>query len=148
MAESWGPYRAVLSYSSNRGTARSFMFFGTLSTSTSCVSICFETDGNQHTATGKLDEVELLALLGPGDMRRDERVHEGLEIGSPPLRQCVANLPLVVNALACKLRANWCKALVQPRLEAFDLVVFGAEVIARSGRCQNSLRECLGKRTV
>jgi hypothetical protein len=124
------------------------MFFGTLSTSANVVSIGFYSGRNQHTATGKLDEVELLALLGPGDMRRDERVHEGLEIGSPPLRQCVANLPLVVNALACELRANWCEALVQPRLEAFDLVVFGAEVIARSGRCQNSLSECLVKRTV
>ena len=33
MAESWGPYRAALSYSSKRGIAKSFIFFGTARTS-------------------------------------------------------------------------------------------------------------------
>jgi hypothetical protein len=47
----------------------------------------------------------------------------------------VANLPLIVDAFACELRADWCEALVQPGLEAFDLVVFGAEVIAWSREC-------------
>lgn len=65
-------------------------------------------------------------------MRRDERVHEGLEVGPPPLSKRIANYPLVVYAFACELCAHWCEALVQPRLEALNLVVFGAEVIARS----------------
>jgi hypothetical protein len=81
-------------------------------------------------------------------MRRDEGIHECLEVGSPPLRKRVADLPLVVDALACELRADWRKALVQPCLEAFDLVVLGAEVIAWSVRRQKSLCESLGKHTV
>jgi hypothetical protein len=80
-------------------------------------------------------------------MRGDEGIHESLEVGSPPLRKRIADLPLVVDALACELRADWRKALIQPRLEAFDLVVLGAEVIAWSVRCQKSLGECLGKHT-
>jgi hypothetical protein len=80
-------------------------------------------------------------------MRGDERVHESLEVGSPPLRKSVADLPFVVDALACELRANWRKALVQPRLEAFDLVVLGAEVVAWPVRCQKSLDNCLRKHT-
>jgi hypothetical protein len=68
-------------------------------------------------------------------MRGDEGVHKCLEVGPPPLCQCVADLPFIVDTLACKLRADWCKALVQPRFEALDLVVFGAEVVARSGEC-------------
>lgn len=86
----------------------------------------------ERTAARKLDEVELLALLRPGDMGRDERVHERLEVGAPPLCQCVANHPLVIDTLSCELRANWCKALVQPGLEALDLVVFGAKVVTRA----------------
>jgi hypothetical protein len=77
-----------------------------------------------------LDEVQLLALLRPVDVRWDEGVHEGLEVGPPPLRQCVADYPLVIDTLARELCADWCEALVQPRLEAFDLVVFRAEVVA------------------
>jgi hypothetical protein len=42
------------------------------------------------------------------------------------LRKRIANAPLVVDALAGKLGANRRKALVQPGLEALDLVVFGA----------------------
>jgi hypothetical protein len=91
--------------------------------------------GIQRTAARKLDEVELLTLLRPGNMRRDERIHECFKVGPPPLRQRVANLPLVVYTLASELCADWCKALIQPRLEALDLVVFGAEVVARSIKC-------------
>jgi hypothetical protein len=94
---------------------------------------------NGHTAAGKLNEVELLALFRPCDMRGDERVHERLKVRSPPLRQCVADLPLIVDALACELRADRRKALIQPRLEALDLVVFCAEVVAGSSICQNGL---------
>jgi hypothetical protein len=84
----------------------------------------------QHTPTRELDEVDLLALLRPVDVRWDEGVHERLEVWPPPLRQRIANHPLIVDALACELCADWCEALVQPRLEAFDLVVFRTEVVA------------------
>jgi hypothetical protein len=87
------------------------------------------------TAARELDEVELLTLLRPGDMRRTEGVHEGLEVGPPPLRQCVADQPLVVDALARKLCADGREALVQSRLEAFDLVVFRAEIVTGAVSC-------------
>ena len=63
-------------------------------------------------------------------MRGDEGVHERLEVRAPPLRQCIADLPLIVDAFTTELRANGCQALVQAGLEAFDLVVFCAEVVA------------------
>jgi hypothetical protein len=90
----------------------------------------------RRTAARKLDEVEFLAFLGSRNVGGDEGVHESLKVWSPPLRQCIANLPLIVDTFACKLCADRCKALVQPCLEAFDLVVFSAEVIARSTACQ------------
>jgi hypothetical protein len=65
-------------------------------------------------------------------MRRNERVHEGLKVGPPPLRQCIADYPLVVYAFACKLCADWCEALVQPRLESLNLVILSTEVVAGS----------------
>jgi hypothetical protein len=51
-----------------------------------------------HTAPGQLDKVQFLALLWTRYMRGDEWVHEGLEVGPPPLRKSIANLPLVVDA--------------------------------------------------
>ena len=81
---------------------------------------------------GQVDQVELLALLGPGDVRGQERVHEGLEVGPPPLRQAVAHLPLVVDGVARELVADGREALIEARLEARDLVVGGAEVVAWS----------------
>lgn len=66
----------------------------------------------QRTAAGKLDEVKLLALLWPGDVGRDEWVHEGLEVWPPPLRQRISNHPLVVDALPCELCTDGGKALV------------------------------------
>lgn len=66
-------------------------------------------------------------------MGGDEGVHEGLEVGTPPLGQGVADLPLVVDALAGELRADGGEALVQAGLEASDLVVFGAQVVAGPG---------------
>ena len=84
------------------------------------------------TRLGQVDQVQLLALFGPRDVRGQEGVHEGLEVGPPPLRQRVAHRPLVVDGLAAELVADWGEALVQSRLEPPDLVVFGPEVVARS----------------
>jgi hypothetical protein len=77
-------------------------------------------------------------------MRGDEGVHEGLEVRPPPLRKCVANLPFVGDALASELRADGCKALVQPILEALNLVVLGAEVVARPSHVSIHLRCSFG----
>lgn len=63
-------------------------------------------------------------------MRRYKRVHECLEVGAPPLREGVANLPLVVDALAGELGADGSEALVETSLEALDFVGVGVEVVA------------------
>lgn len=100
------------------------MFLGTLRTSIDLLDYRKGEEDKreaQRTAPRQLDKVQLLALLWPRDVRRDEGVHEGLKVGPPPLRERVADLPLVVDALACELRADGREALVQPRLEAFDL---------------------------
>jgi hypothetical protein len=72
-----------------------------------------------------MDEIELLALLRPGAVGRNKRVHEGLEVGPPPLRECIANVPIIVDTFASKLRSYWSQSFVQPSLEAIDLIVFG-----------------------
>ena len=77
-----------------------------------------------------MDQVQLLALLGPRHVRRQEGVHEGLEVGPPPLRERVADLPLLVDGVAAELVADGREPLVQPRLEALDLVVRRVQVVA------------------
>jgi len=112
---------------------------GTLRTSVDMLAGTLEVGGSDRTATWKLDEVELLTLLRAGDVCRNEWVHERLEVGPPPLCQCVADLPLVVDALTCELGADGRKTLVEPRLETLDLVVFGAEIVARAALGQPCL---------
>lgn len=87
--------------------------------------------GGGRTAFGQLDEIELLAFLGPRYVRRQKGIHEGFEIGSPPLRQCVTDLPLIIDALARELTANGREPLVEPQLEPFDLVVFRLQIVTR-----------------
>lgn len=65
-------------------------------------------------------------------MRREEGIHEGFEIRSPPLRQRIADLPFIVDSLAGELASDGGETLVEPELEAFDFVIFGLEVIAWS----------------
>lgn len=89
-------------------------------------------DCENRTAARELDKVELLAFLGPRDMGRNKWIHERLKVWTPPLCQCVSNHPLIIDTFSCELRADWCKALVQPGLEALNLVVFGAKVVART----------------
>ena len=59
--------------------------------------------------------------------------HEGLEIRSPPLREAVANLPVVVHAMRRvelpRVR-RWREAFVQPAFEAVDLVLSGLQVVS------------------
>lgn len=67
-------------------------------------------------------------------MRGDEWVHEGLEVGSPPLRKRITDLPLVVHTLARELAANRSEALVQARFEPFKLAFVVVEVVSRAVR--------------
>ena len=69
-------------------------------------------------------------------MRGEERVHERLEVGSPPLRKSIANLPSVIDAFTRELCADGCEALVEAVFKAVNLVVFGEEVVAWSIRCR------------
>lgn len=59
-------------------------------------------------------------------------VHERLEVGSPPLRKGIANLPFVVHTVTGKLVTRGCKSFVQTLLEARDFVVGCLKVIAWS----------------
>lgn len=63
-------------------------------------------------------------------MARQERVHEGLEIGAPPLRKSVADLPGFVDTFAGELGADGGETLVQTLLESVDLFVLEVEVVA------------------
>jgi hypothetical protein len=76
------------------------------------------------TATGQLNEIKLLALLGTGAVGWDEWVHECLKVGPPPLGQGICNLPLVVHTLTGELGANRGKSFVESLFESVNLVVF------------------------
>lgn len=59
-------------------------------------------------------------------MRRQEWVHKGLEVWSPPLSQGVANLPLAfIDTLAAELGPDRGEPLIQPLFEAWDLFGVG-----------------------
>lgn len=62
-------------------------------------------------------------------MRGHEGVHEGLEVGAPPLGKAVADVP-VAGGLAVSQAADRGQALVEPGLETNELVVVGLQVIA------------------
>lgn len=62
-------------------------------------------------------------------MGGDEGVHEGLEIGPPPLGETVADLP-VSGLLALADSTDGGEALIEAGLEAVDLLVLGAQVVA------------------
>ena len=66
-------------------------------------------------------------------MRRQEWIHERLEIRPPPLRKRIRNLPFIVDALAGELGPGWRQALVETGFEAFDFVFIGVEVVTWSG---------------
>lgn len=88
--------------------------------------------GGPHTALRKLNQIKLLAFFRPSDMRRQEGIHERLEIRPPPLRQRIPNLPFVIDPFAGELAPDGGEAFVQAEFEAFDFVVFGLEVVAWS----------------
>lgn len=65
-------------------------------------------------------------------MGRQERVHECFEIGSPPLRQCVADLPFIVHPFSRELGAHRRQPFIEAQFEAFYFIIFGLEIIAWS----------------
>lgn len=84
----------------------------------------------EPTTLGQLNEVELLAFFGSCNMRRDEGVHEGLEVWPPKLRKALTNLP-VSSLFAFTQSAHWRKSFVQSSFEPLDLVVFWPQVVPR-----------------
>lgn len=90
--------------------------------------------GETPTLLRQLNEIQLLALLGPGHMSRQERVHERLEIGPPPLRDRIANLPVLVDAFAGELRSHRRQTLVEALLETVDFFVLEVEVVTGPDR--------------
>ena len=80
-----------------------------------------------------MNQVELLALFGTGDVSRYEGIHEGLEVGTPPLSEGVGNLPVAVGSIVC-LCVCWAEPLVHAFLEARNLFVFSTEIVAWAGR--------------
>ena len=71
-------------------------------------------------------------------MRRAEWIHERLEIRSPPLRDRVCNLPLIIDTFTRELSPRRRQALIEARFETFNLVFIGVEVIPWSGEFPES----------
>ena len=64
-------------------------------------------------------------------MRWDEWVHESLKVGSPPLSQSLADLPLAFVTVVGELVARRSQSLVQAYLEALNLVGVVWKVVSR-----------------
>ena len=64
-------------------------------------------------------------------MRWNERVHESLEVWSPPLCQRVSNLPFIINTFSRELTPHRRQPLIQPHLEPLDLVIFRFQIVTR-----------------
>jgi len=62
----------------------------------------------------------------------EEGVHEGFEVGPPPLCQRVGDVPVGGGGGV----GGGCELFVQAGLEAFEFVVPGIEVVARAGEGQ------------
>lgn len=70
-----------------------------------------------------------------------ERVHhESLEIGAVPLRDAVADLPVIVGSESVvELTARRGQAFVETTFEALDVVFSRFQVVPRSGRIVSAL---------
>lgn len=92
------------------------MFFGTLRTSAGATGQQAARASDwigqgRLTRLGQLNDVEFLALLGTGAVGGDERVHEGLKVGAPPLGEAVADIPVPLG-LAVAQAADGSQTLV------------------------------------
>lgn len=81
-----------------------------------------------------MDEVEFLDFLRSRDVGRDERVHERLEVWTPPLGESVTDLPFIIDALTRKLIADRGETFVQTSLETGDFFLLGLKVVTRPKR--------------
>jgi hypothetical protein len=52
---------------------------------------------SQNFTLGHLHKEKFLALFRFGDVRRNKWIHEGLEVGTPPLGEAISNFPVVVD---------------------------------------------------
>ena len=71
-------------------------------------------------------------------MRRVEWIHERLEVGSPPLRDRVCNLPLIIDTFTRELSPRRRQALIEARFETFNLIFIGVQVIPWSSEFSKS----------
>lgn len=62
-------------------------------------------------------------------MRRNEGIHERFKVWPPPLSQAITHLP-IARLFALAQAADGRKSLIEPRLEALDLIVLGSQVVA------------------
>lgn len=74
-----------------------------------------------------MDEVEFLRFLWSSDVRREVRVHESFEVGTPPLGEGFADVPVGV---CLRKGAGGSEALVETVLEAFYFIDVVGEVVA------------------
>lgn len=62
-----------------------------------------------------------------------ETYHEGLKVRAVPLRDTIANLPIVVDAVrVVELAGGRSKAFVKTAFKAFDIIFTGLQVVSRS----------------
>lgn len=73
--------------------------------------------------------------LARNDNQLFEAHHEGFKVGSPPLRQTITNLPLVVDTMRRieLFRLVWrSQTFVHPSFETIDVVFSWLQVVSRS----------------
>jgi hypothetical protein len=114
------------------------MFFGTDSTSVhEIVSKNFTLEKHETgrlTTSRQLNEVQFLALFGPRAVGWYKGIHEGFDIGTPPLRQCIPNLPFIVDTFSRELTPYRGQSFIESLLESFDFIVFRLEIVPRTTR--------------
>ena len=83
---------------------------------------------------GQLDKVEFLALLGPGGVGWEVRVHEGFEVGAVPLGEGGVDGPVGGGrGVAGGEGAGGGETFVQSGFEAGDFFLVVVEVVAWAG---------------
>lgn len=126
-------YLAALSYSSNKGIANSFIFFGTASTSESSLTFARIDQPKTLTPLRHLHQEQLLTLLRFRDMCWHERIHERFKIGSPPLCKTIANFPFIIQPMTrveLATRCRRCQSGVQSGFEPRRFVFTWFEVVS------------------
>jgi hypothetical protein len=61
-----------------------------------------------------------------------KRIHKGLEIRPPPLRQRITDLPVFIDAFPRELGSYRRETLVQTLLKSFNFVILEVEIVTWS----------------